>query len=76
MRLETRVIVFPKKGRKSTIDKSNFLVSNEHIEIVNNYTLHVGVKFSADGISYKSLKKLNRKNTGVLNLWWPSRSFC
>ena len=32
----------------STIDKHNFMVSDEHIEMVNNYT-YLGVKFSANG---------------------------
>ena len=73
---ETRVIVFAKKGRKSTIDKRNFLVSNEHIEIVNNYTLHVGVKFSANGYLTNRKENSTEKNKGVLNLWWPSRSVC
>ena len=35
------VIVFQKKSRKSAIDKHNFMVSNENIEIVNNYTLNI-----------------------------------
>ena len=46
---KTKVIVFQKKSRKSAIDKHNFMVSNENIEIVNNYT-YLGVKFSANGI--------------------------
>ena len=45
---KTKVIVFQKKSRKSAIDKHNFMVSNENIEIVNNYT-YLGVKFSANG---------------------------
>ena len=44
---KTKVIVFQKKSRKSTIDKHNFMVSNEHIEIVDNYT-YLKVKFSAN----------------------------
>ena len=46
---KTKVIVFQKKSRKSTTrDKYDFSVSNEHIEIVNNYT-YLGVNFSANG---------------------------
>ena len=45
---KTKVIVFQKKSRKSAIGKHNFMVSNENIEIVNNYT-YLGVKFSANG---------------------------
>ena len=45
---KTKVIVFQKKSRKSTMDKHNFMVSKEHVEIVNNYT-YLGVKFSANG---------------------------
>ena len=45
---KTKVIEFQKKSRKSAIDKHNFMVSNENIEIVNNYT-YLGVKFSANG---------------------------
>ena len=43
----TKVIVFQKKSRKSTTDKYDFTVSNEHIEIVNSYT-YLGVNFSAN----------------------------
>jgi len=45
---KTKVIVFQKKSRKSTTDKYDFSVTNEHIEIVNNYT-YLGVTFSANG---------------------------
>ena len=45
---KAKVIVFQKKSRKSTTDKYDFSVSNEHIEIVNNYT-YLGVNFSANG---------------------------
>ena len=45
---KTKVIVFQKKSRKSAIDKHNFMVSNENIEIVNNYT-YLRVKVSANG---------------------------
>ena len=34
---KTKVIVFQKKSRKSATDKHNFMVSNDNIEIVNNY---------------------------------------
>ena len=61
---ETRVIVFLKKSRKSTIDKRNFMVSNEHIEIVNNYTLYVGVKFSANGYFTNHKENSTEKNRG------------
>ena len=45
---KTKIIIFQKKSRKSTIVKYNFTVNNEHIEIVNNYT-YLSVNFSANG---------------------------
>ena len=44
---KTKVIVFQKKSRKSAIDKHNFMVSNENIEIVNNYIIIYVLRFTA-----------------------------
>ena len=53
---KAKVIVFQKKSRKSTTDKYDFSVSNEHIAIVNNYT-YLGVNFSANG-NFTFIKKI------------------
>ena len=62
---KTKVIVFQKKSRKSAIDKHNFMVSNENIEIVNNYT-YLGVKFSANGNFTNHKENLTEKNKEIL----------
>ena len=50
------------------------MISSEHIEIVNNYTLYVGVKFSVNGY-FTNHKENSTEKTEVLNLWLGSRSF-
>ena len=40
------------------------MVSNEHIEIVNNDTLYVGVKFSANGYFTNHKENSTEKNRG------------
>ena len=55
-----RVIIFQKKSRKSIIDKYKFLVNNENIEIVNNYT-YLGVNFSTNGSFTNHEEKLKEK---------------
>ena len=59
---KTKVIVFQKKSRKSAIDKHNFMVSNEKIEIINNYT-YLGAKFSANGTD----KMAEENKSGLIN---------
>ena len=57
---KTKVIIFQKKSRKSIIEKYKFLVNNENIEIVNNYT-YLGVSFSANGSFTTHKEKLKEK---------------
>ena len=57
---KTKVIIFQKKSRKSIIDKYKFLVNNENIEIVNNYT-YLGVNFSVYGSFTNHKEKLKEK---------------
>ena len=45
---KTKVVIFQKKCRKSLHDKHHFQISNDKIEIVNNYT-YLGINFSANG---------------------------
>ena len=63
---KTKVIVFQKKSRKSAIDKHNFMVSNENIKMVNNYT-YFGVKFSANG-NFTNHKENLTEKTEILFL--------
>ena len=42
------------------------MVSNEHIEIVNNYTLYVGVKFSANGYFTNHKENSTEKNRSLI----------
>ena len=44
---KTKVVIFQKKCRKSTLDKCYFQI-NDKIDIVNNYT-YLGINFSANG---------------------------
>ena len=46
------------------MDKHNFMVSKEHIEIVNNYT-YLGVKVSANGNLTNHKENLTEKNKEV-----------
>ena len=45
---KTKVMIFEKKCRKSTIEKYKFFISSNIIDIVNNYT-YLGVNFSSNG---------------------------
>ena len=66
IQLKQKLLYFRKKSsRKSTMDKHNFTVSKEHIEIVNNYT-YLGVKFSANGNFTNHKENFTEKNKEVL----------
>ena len=45
---KTKVMIFQKKCRKSTLDKHLFRINDDKIDIVNNYT-YLGINFSANG---------------------------
>ena len=45
---KTKVVIFQKKCRKSTLDKYYFQINDDKIDIVNNYT-YLGINFSANG---------------------------
>ena len=45
---KTKVMIFQKKCRKSTLDKYLFRINDDKIDIVNNYT-YLGINFSANG---------------------------
>lgn len=57
---KTKVVIFQKKTRKSTIEKYNFLVNNKQIEIVKDYT-YLGVNFSSNGSFANHKEKLKEK---------------
>lgn len=45
---KTKVLIFQKKLRKSTLDKQRFYINSDKIEIASNYT-YLGVNFSTTG---------------------------
>ena len=45
---KTKVVIFQKKCRKSTLDKYYFQINDDKIGIVNHYT-YLGINFSANG---------------------------
>ena len=61
---KTKVVIFQKKCRKSTLDKNYFQINDDKIDIVNIYN-YLGINFSANGnfCDYKTnLKDKTRRS--------------
>ena len=57
---KTKVVIFQKKCRKSTLDKYYFQINDDKIDIVNNYT-YLGINFSTNGNFRDCKTNLNDK---------------
>ena len=57
---KTKIVVFQKKTRRSTLENYDFMINNRRIEIVNDYT-YLGVNFSSNGSFIRHKEKLQEK---------------
>ena len=57
---KTKIVVFQKKTRRSTLENYYFMINNRRIEIVNDYT-YLGVNFSSNRSFIRHKEKLQEK---------------